>query len=278
VVCELWHYVIRQLQYKGFWTPQCKVNWTATQQCFGSGFIWFRIRIHHFRLNTDPHQVPGFWWPKIEKNLQLQKKSDNFFSVVAIYPQASLKDVQATVQEKPSALKCEHSALQNMKFLNFALLCGHFSPPRSGIRTWSSDLIESGSGSETLIVGIGKQIQQKNIAVLRIRIRDPVPFCTLDPGSGIGFFRIRDPGSRIPNTYFESIVKMFWVKSSIILLKIGSNFFLKYFKNLIIFYFVEFVATKKVDTKFLSPLSFVAVFGSEIRDLGSGMGKNQDPG
>jgi hypothetical protein len=32
-------------------------------------------------------------------------------------------------------------------------------------------------------------------AVLRIRIRDPVPFCPLDPGSGIRnrFFRIPDP-------------------------------------------------------------------------------------
>jgi hypothetical protein len=31
-------------------------------------------------------------------------------------------------------------------------------------------------------------------------------------------------------------------------------------------------------TNFFSPLSFVAVFGSGIRDPGSGMGKNQDPG
>jgi hypothetical protein len=31
-------------------------------------------------------------------------------------------------------------------------------------------------------------------------------------------------------------------------------------------------------TKFFSPLSFVAVFGSGIRDPRSGMGKNQDPG
>jgi hypothetical protein len=30
-------------------------------------------------------------------------------------------------------------------------------------------------------------------------------------------------------------------------------------------------------TNFFSPLSFVAVFGSGIRDPGSGMGKNQDP-
>ncbi len=32
---------------------------------------WFRIRIQHFRLNTDPD--PGFWWTKIGKNLQLKK-------------------------------------------------------------------------------------------------------------------------------------------------------------------------------------------------------------
>jgi len=32
----------------------------------------------------------------------------------------------------------------------------------------------------------------KLYTVLRIRIRDPVPFGPLDPGSGIGFFRIPD--------------------------------------------------------------------------------------
>ncbi len=42
---------------------------------------------------------------------------------------------------------------------------------------------------------------------------------------------------------------------------------------------MTFVATKKgLTTNFFSSLSFVAVFGSGIRDLGSGMGKNQDPG
>jgi hypothetical protein len=42
---------------------------------------------------------------------------------------------------------------------------------------------------------------------------------------------------------------------------------------------VKFVATKKGLTKiFFSPLSFDAVLGSEIRDPGSGMGKNQDGG
>jgi hypothetical protein len=65
-------------------------------------------------------------------------------------------------------------------------------------------------------------------------------------------------------------------------LKIGPNFFLQHFKAKIIYNFVKFVATLKgMTTNFFSPLSFVAVFGSGIRDPGSGMlgmGKNQDPG
>jgi hypothetical protein len=69
-------------------------------------------------------------------------------------------------------------------------------------------------------------------------------------------------------------------------LKIDPNFFLKHFKNKIISNFFKFVATKKrMTTNFGLPLSFVAVFGSgirdpgsEIRDQGSGMGKNQDTG
>ena len=47
------------------------------------------------------------------------------------------------------------------------------------------------------------RIYRKN-AVLRIRIRDPGlgAFWPLDPGYGIGFFRIPDLGSRIPRPYF----------------------------------------------------------------------------
>ena len=39
------------------------------------------------------------------------------------------------------------------------------------------------------------EIAQPFRSVLRIRIRDPVPFWPLDPGSGISFFRIPDPKS-----------------------------------------------------------------------------------
>jgi hypothetical protein len=61
--------------------------------------------------------------------------------------------------------------------------------------------------------------------------------------------------------------------------KIGPNFFLQHIKNKIILSFVKFVAKKNgLTRKIFSTLSFVAVFGSGIRDPGSGMGKNQDPG
>jgi hypothetical protein len=40
------------------------------------------------------------------------------------------------------------------------------------------------------------------------------------------------------------------------------------------FNYVKFVSTKKGITTDFSPLSFAAVFGSGIRDTGSGMGKN----
>jgi hypothetical protein len=36
-------------------------------------------------------------------------------------------------------------------------------------------------------------IEIQLLAVLRILIRDPVPFGPLDQGSGIGFFQIPDP-------------------------------------------------------------------------------------
>ncbi len=68
-------------------------------------------------------------------------------------------------------------------------------------------------------------------------------FLPLDPGSGIGLFRIPDLGSRIPNPYFwelsdNSLGKKFYNSS-----KIGPNFFLQYFKTKIRFNFMKFVGT-----------------------------------
>jgi hypothetical protein len=83
-----------------------------------------------------------------------------------------------------------------------------------------------------------------------------------DPGSGIGFFP--DLGSRIPTPYFLELSDKFLGKKCYNSLKTGPNFFFSIKKK---FNFVKFVAAKKgLTTNFFSPLSFVAVFGSGIRN------------
>jgi hypothetical protein len=96
------------------------------------------------------------------------------------------------------------------------------------------------------------------------------PGSVADPGSGIGFFRIPNLGSRIPTPYFLELSEKFLGKKFYNSLKTGPDFSLQNLKNKIIFNFVKFVTTKKgLTTNFFSPLSFVAVFGSGIRDPGS---------
>jgi hypothetical protein len=88
-----------------------------------------------------------------------------------------------------------------------------------------------------------------------------------------------DPGSQ--THIFESLVKVFLGKKFYNSLKIGQIFFLHHYISKIIFNGVKYVAPKKgMAKKNFSPLSLVAVLdpGSGIRDPGSGMGKNQDPG
>ncbi len=103
-------------------------------------------------------------------------------------------------------------------------------------------------------------------AVLRIRIRDPVPFLP----------RIRDPEQVFPDpgsqTYvFESLMIIFWVKSSIILCKLAQICFLPKFNYKIVFNFVIFVLQKKIWQQIFFHPSLLLLFldpGSEIRDSG----------
>ncbi len=46
-------------------------------------FIRIRIRIQHFRLNTDPD--PGVWWPKVSKKITYGKKLNFSGSKTTIY-------------------------------------------------------------------------------------------------------------------------------------------------------------------------------------------------
>ncbi len=61
-----------------------------------------------------------------KKKITSDKKNEIFFwPKIAIYlSQASLKDFQ--LQEKPSALRREYPALQNLKFPNFIFFVGLF--------------------------------------------------------------------------------------------------------------------------------------------------------
>jgi hypothetical protein len=91
--------------------------------------------------------------------------------------------------------------------------------------------------------------------------------------------RIRDPGSRIPNPYFESLVTIFWGKIFYYSLKIGPIFF-RHFKNKNNLQFCEIYGYKKgktTKTTFCFHPSLLLLFWDP--DLRSGnMGKNQNPG
>jgi hypothetical protein len=110
-------------------------------------------------------------------------------------------------------------------------------------------------------------------------VADPGSGAFLTPGSGTRNRFFPNPGSRIPDPKLSELSDNFLGKKFYNSLKIGPNFFLQHFKNKIIFNVVKFVATiKGMTASFFSSLSFDAVLGSGIRDPGSGMGKNQDPG
>ncbi len=98
-----------------------------------------------------------------------------------------------------------------------------------------------------------------------LRIRSGIQ-CFFDPGIRKRFFP--DRGSLIPNPYFLELSDNILGKKFFNSLRTGSNFFLRHFKNKIVYNFVKFVATKKaLATNFFHPSLFFAVFGSGIRDL-----------
>ena len=123
----------------------------------------------------------------------------------------------------------------------------------------------------------------KACSTLYSSVADPDPgsgaFLTPRPGSGIGFFRVPDLGSRIRNPYFWELSDTFLGKKFYNFLKTGQQIFLQHFKNKIIFYFVKLVAKRKgMTTNFFYPFLLFRFLnpGYEIRD--PGWVKNQDPG
>ncbi len=112
------------------WTKHKKIGHRCEMPYNGFLFSVFQIRIHwvrtrHFRLNTDPD--PGFWWPKIWKNLQL-KKLDIFLSKIAIYLSLGLHKWGPSYRRslQPSKENIQH--FKTWHFLTFFYFCGSFLP------------------------------------------------------------------------------------------------------------------------------------------------------
>jgi hypothetical protein len=82
------------------------------------------------------------------------EKKSLFLSKTTFYLSLGLHKRTPSYRGRTSALKREYPALQNMKFL-FFLFCGSLAlldpDPDSESGYGSTDLLESGSGSETLL-------------------------------------------------------------------------------------------------------------------------------
>ncbi len=109
--------------------------------------IYFsQIRIQHFGWIPMRIRIQGLMTQNQEK-ISRWKKYSIFLSKTTIYLSIGLYKGRSSYRRSLQPLKEEnHPALQNMKLI-FSIFVGHFWPPGSGF----TDLIESGSGSETIV-------------------------------------------------------------------------------------------------------------------------------
>ncbi len=115
---------------------------TYSVQCFRSASVSMRIRIQQrFKSlrhpDMDPVPYPGFDDQKCKKIYSWKKLNQLIKNCNLLIPWPLPK--KSKLQEKPSALKREHPALPNLKFLHFFLrLKVHFCAPGSGSGSRSS--------------------------------------------------------------------------------------------------------------------------------------------
>jgi hypothetical protein len=111
---------------------------TSLQNHIRSGHQCFRSVFILYGSGSNPH--PGFWHQKTFLGI----KNYNL-------PIPRPQERTSKLQKKPSALKREHPALQNMKFLNFFLLLSvifDLLDPDSEYGSGSADLSESGPNTD----------------------------------------------------------------------------------------------------------------------------------
>ncbi len=142
----------------------------------------FRIRIQHLRLNTDPD--PGFWWSKNWKKIYIKKIFWYYFIKNCNYLSLGIHKGCPSYRRslQPSKEKIQ-------QFLNFFLFFGHFCPPGPG----STYLIDSGSGSETMLQNVSLQAI---IDEFSVRVGQQAVVVVATPGKSVNNFKVR--GNRLP--------------------------------------------------------------------------------
>ncbi len=88
-----------------------------------------------FRI-PDPDPWPGsrVWWPKIEKNLELEIYFLFFWSIIAIYLSLGLHKGHPSYRRSLQPSKENIQYLKTWKFLTFFYFCGSFLPSWIWIR------------------------------------------------------------------------------------------------------------------------------------------------
>jgi len=94
---------------------------------------WFRIRIHHFGLNTNPEPVQGFWWPKIENTdpdplAWLNPEPKHCLSLYKLLP-IGWQIPQSISWEYPFNLSVSYAVSILSLFISSALFCPHHLLP-----------------------------------------------------------------------------------------------------------------------------------------------------
>ncbi len=93
--------------------------------------VRIRIRIHHFRLNTD-RSDPGALRPKLKKKLQLKNKIKFFWikNYNLPVPRPPSRTCKSQCQVTNEAFSSHKKTSSTSKHEIFFYFCGHFCPPR----------------------------------------------------------------------------------------------------------------------------------------------------
>ncbi len=99
--------------------------------------LFYPLYLRHGEIFFEQENIciPELWTdPKLKKKNTAENFCLTFWLKISIYLSLGLHKGGPGLQEKPSALKRDHPALQKWNLLTFSILVGKFCPPGSGSR------------------------------------------------------------------------------------------------------------------------------------------------